>query len=236
MRLIDLTMSLNAETPTYPGDPKAEFTRIATCEKDGWNEHRISMNTHFGTHIDAPWHMLPNGKRLTEYPIDRFVGMASVVDVRGMSTIDADLDSVGPGEIVLLRTDRTELAGSPAFYEGIPVLSAEFARKCIARRVSIVGMDTYTPDEPPFEIHKLLLAADVLILENVVALSLLPPGRFRLFVMPVGLWRKSSEGTSRRGLEMHERAAMRADACIGRPWAAGKRPRHLLNVTSCAWA
>ncbi len=108
MAYIDLTMPINERTPVYPGDPSADFRRIAFCEKDGWNGHRVSMNTHFGTHIDAPWHMLDDGKKLTEYSIDHFIGRAVLLDVRGRQQIEASLVTIECDDIVLLRTDHTK--------------------------------------------------------------------------------------------------------------------------------
>ena len=63
--IIDLTMSIDEETPVFPGDPKQEIKQYATIKENGWNEKRLTINSHFSTHIDAPFHMLENGKKLT---------------------------------------------------------------------------------------------------------------------------------------------------------------------------
>jgi len=186
-KFIDLTMPLNELTPVFPGDPKPEFKRVASIEKEGWNEHRIHMNTHFGTHIDAPWHMLKNGKRLTDFPIDKFIGRAVVLDARGQKEIDLDLTAVKETNILLLRTDHTRLIASPDFFEKNPVISRRLAERIVQKKVSIVGLDSYTPDNPPFEIHKLFLKNEVLILENLVNLDKIPTGVFTLYIFPIKL-------------------------------------------------
>ncbi len=177
-------MAINENTPVYPGDPKPEFKQVAFVGKDGWNEHRNTMNTHFGTHIDAPWHMLSEGKRLTDFPIEKFIGRAVLLDVRGQSEIDSELDGVQENDILILRTDNTQRIGSQDFYDKKPIVSLKFAEKLVKKRVGILGMDTYTPDDPPFLVHKLLLKHDILILENLVDLDRLTKKDFKIYIFP----------------------------------------------------
>lgn len=189
MKLIDLTMPINESTPVYPGDPKPEFRQVSFCEKSGYNEHRICMNTHFGTHIDAPWHMVEKGKRLTDFPIEKFVGRAVLIDVRGQEEIDAELDGVKKNDMLLLRTDHTKKISSPDFFTNKPVISRGFAERVVKKKISILGIDSFTPapDSPPFEIHKYLLENEVLCLENLVNLDLIPKKTFTLYVLPLKL-------------------------------------------------
>ena len=185
--MIDLTMPLDENTPVYPGDPKPEFNRVAFYAKDGWNEHRICINTHLGTHIDAPWHMIDEGKRLSDFPIEKFVGRGLVVDVRGQEEIDDPLEGIRQGDIVLLRTDHTKKAATPEFFTDNPVISRALALRIVEKQVSIVGIDSFGPDNPPFEVHKLFFEHDILSLENLVSLDLLPQDAFQLFVFPIRL-------------------------------------------------
>ncbi len=71
-RIVDLTMPINKDTPNYPGDPLPKIRDIATIKSSGWNEKRISFNTHFATHIEAPYHMLEEGKKLSDYSVEIF--------------------------------------------------------------------------------------------------------------------------------------------------------------------
>ncbi|OHE54183.1 MAG: hypothetical protein A3K61_01895 [Thaumarchaeota archaeon RBG_16_49_8] len=187
MRLIDLTMPMGKMTPVYPGDPAQEFIRVASCENEGWNAYRISIGTHFGTHIDAPWHLLKSGKTLGEFPIEKFVGRGVLFDVRGQNEINVNLDGLREKEIVLFRTDHTENVGSPDFFRNYPVLSKELAGKIILAKPSIVGIDSFTIDQPPYEIHKMLFKHDILCLENLVNLKLIPPKDFTLYALPMKL-------------------------------------------------
>jgi arylformamidase len=187
MRLVDLTMPINAVTPVLPGDPLPEFRRLLSFEKDGINLHRVSMNTHFGTHIDSPWHMTGDGKRLSDFPIERFIGRAMLFDVRGQKEIDIDLlDSDFP-EIVILRTDRTRLIGSPVFFKDNPVVGRRLAEKLAAKHVGMIGMDSHTVDNEPYEVHKILFKHEILILENLVNLDQIGSTTFTLLALPLKL-------------------------------------------------
>jgi kynurenine formamidase len=187
LKYIDLTMPLNQLTPVYPGDPKPEFKQFASCEIEGWNAHIICMNSHFGTHIDAPWHMLKEGKRLSDFPITKFIGRAIMFDVRGQREIDIELDAARENDILILRTDHSKLAGQSDFYERNPVISQQLANRIVEKKLSIVGIDSHTPDLYPFEIHKLLLKHDILILENLVDLDKIETNTFTIMVLPMKL-------------------------------------------------
>lgn len=187
MKLIDLTMPMNRLTPVYPGDPAQEFTRVASCENEGWNTHKISIGTHFGTHIDAPWHLLKDGKKLGDFPIERFVGRGMLFDVRDQNEIDVNLYGLRGKEILLFRTDHTKNMRSPHFFKNPPVLSKELARRVIQAKPRIVGIDSFTIDQPPHEIHKMLFKHEILCLENLVNLRLIPQKDFTLYALPLNL-------------------------------------------------
>jgi kynurenine formamidase len=187
MKLIDLTMPMTRLTPVYPGDPEPEFSRVASCEQAGWNAYRVCVGTHFGTHIEAPWHLIEDGKKLGEFPIERFVGQGVLFDVRGHAEINVNLDDIQGNKIVLFRTDHTEDSGSPDFFKNYPVLSKNLAEKIIQVKPSIVGIDSFTIDKPPHDIHKTLFKHEVLCIENLVNLKLIPPKDFTVYALPVKL-------------------------------------------------
>jgi kynurenine formamidase len=185
MRAIDLTMQIDERTPVFPGDHPPEFAQAATIEKDGASVTRLSFSSHFGTHIDAPSHMISGAKTLTDFPIGTFVGEAIVLDVRGQRAIDHELAGVKQWDIVFFCTGHTRKAHEPGFFEANPVLSEALARKLVQKGVKIVGLDSFTPDNAPYPVHKILLGADILILENLVGLEELVGKRFECCVMPL---------------------------------------------------
>lgn len=171
--LVDLTMPLNSDTPVYPGDPAVILERTAGFEDAGYLNTRLSLGSHNGTHIDAEGHMVPGGRMLDAYPIERFRGRGVILDVRGgqegVPQLDnADIDS---DCIVLLRTGLSDVRHDPAYYTTVPGLPEDLVRLLIARRVKMVGVDAGSIDAEPFAVHKALLSAGVLVVENLVGLS-----------------------------------------------------------------
>lgn len=72
MKFIDLTQPVTENMQVYPGDPQSTLKQIAFIEADGSNDFQVQTGMHVGTHIDAPFHMIQNGKKLHEYPVDHF--------------------------------------------------------------------------------------------------------------------------------------------------------------------
>jgi len=187
MRTVDLTLAVDGDTPTYPGDPETSVEDVATVDDDGYAVKRLSFPSHVGTHIDAPAHMFKDGKTVDDYGVDRFVGEAVVVDVRDTKTVEPDvLDGVEGVDTVLFRTGWVDEAyGDDGYYDGGPVLSEETAEELVDRGVGTVGLDAPSPDEPPYPVHGILLGNDVLLLENLTNLGAVGGGRFRCHALPL---------------------------------------------------
>lgn len=212
MEIIDLTMMIDEQTPVFPDDPKQEIKQTSTIEKNGWNEKRISFNSHFSTHIDAPFHMLKEGKKLTDYPMNKFIGEGIVIDAKNNSELSLEcmkdnnlksylnkfkknklgLDDVKQDDIVFFCTGHTKKAGSKEFFENNPTISKSLAQKLVDKKVKIIGLDSFSPDNAPFEIHKLFFKHDILIVENLVNLDKLIGKRFQCFILPLKI--KDADG------------------------------------------
>ena len=64
--IIDISQEVYS-CAVYPGDPKPEKT-IAKSKESGdmYNLSALSMCVHNGTHIDAPYHFINNGKTVDQ--------------------------------------------------------------------------------------------------------------------------------------------------------------------------
>ena len=105
----------------------------------------------------------------------------------------ADIDclnglTVMPGDFVLLMFGWSDKFQSQEYYQSYPQVSAGLARQLVKLGVSVVGMDTPSPDYAPYEIHKILLPADILIIENLTNLDALSAHpEFEIIALPVKL-------------------------------------------------
>ncbi len=174
MKYIDLSVPINQSTPVYPGDLKIEFTAGGVLEKDGYLDYRVCIGTHVGTHIDAPAHMVKNGKNLDEFPIENFIGDGVYVEIKGRFSLEAIKNAgIKEGDIVLFHTGMSDMFDKVEYF--------------VERGVKMVGMDMCSPDYEPYAVHKILLGNNILIAENLTNLAQLKGKKFKVFALPLKL-------------------------------------------------
>lgn len=79
MKIIDLTKTIEAGMAVYPGDPEVQMEEVHSLEKEGWRLKHLTLGSHTGTHMDAPYHMAEHGAKLDELPLERCFGDAVLV-------------------------------------------------------------------------------------------------------------------------------------------------------------
>lgn len=177
----------------YPGDEPPTVTALARVEEDGYRVHRLTLTTHTGTHVDAPAHLLAQGRTLDRFPVSHFDGPALVVDCRACHgeisrrILASAMDGVTP-EFVLLHTGWSRFWGTASYLTGFPVLSHEAAAWLASLPLKGVGVDTISVDRPDADdlpCHRLLLAHEIVIIENLTNLAAIPQGRCRLSCLPL---------------------------------------------------
>ena len=188
MKLIDLSHTFKENMPVYPGDSLPEFTKVSDLNTKGHTNYQVKTSMHVGTHIDAPFHMLEDGKRLSQINIEKFFGKGILIDARGKNNLDVDLldnIQIQKGSIVLVFTGHDKYFGKDEYYNKRPLFTEAFAKKMIELRVKILGMDTPGPDKAPYPIHKILLREEILIIENLTNLeSLIGVKDFEIIALP----------------------------------------------------
>ncbi|WP_247731362.1 cyclase family protein [Halovivax limisalsi] len=192
----DLTQPLDASVRPYPGDPPVEIEPAATMDSDGYRVSELHCATHSGTHVDAPSHTEAEGNTLSDYPVERFVFDARLVDCSGYD----DREPIGPdalptddeGELLVIRTGWDAYWGTDRYLDH-PYLAPDAAERCRTAGWSI-GLDTLSPDPTPTDAarpdepagdpaHHALLGDDLFVVENLTNLAGLD--RFELFAVPL---------------------------------------------------
>lgn len=206
MDIVDLSHTLDRDISIYPGDPQYSCCPALTVQKDGWNVQSISIGSHSGTHIDAPYHILDDGQTIDQVPLTRFIGPCIVIDVTGKGPrerITWDdlreyhtkmLYGAKDGAIVLLRTDWSKEWGTPKYYDH-PFLDPEAARQIMKTGIRVIGIDTLSPDETHLDsavegdvgVHQAILGADGLIAENLTNLADIQEGDWSVNLVPLKL-------------------------------------------------
>ena len=103
----------------------------------------------------------------------------------GQKNIEPNLSDVKEGDIVFFFTSHSDRAYKSDYFENNPIITEKTAQKLIEKRISIVGLDSFTPDNEPYNVHKIFLKNDVLIVENLIDLNKLSGKRFQCFIMPM---------------------------------------------------
>ena len=144
MKVYDVSYLLNKSTPIYPGNASFSIKRVQNMPKDSSNSSEIIMGSHFATHIDAPVHMIENGKSIDQYPIDRFVGRCDVLDLSNLdkdSIERKDLEKKRiKNSIVLIKTNNS-IIGFDIFHEDFIYLSDSGSDYILDKGVKLMGID-----------------------------------------------------------------------------------------------
>jgi kynurenine formamidase len=128
---------------------------------------RLSVETHHGTHVDAPWHYGPTcagrpARTIDELPLEWFVGPGVRLDLRAKPVgatittgdieraLDASEHVLSPGDIVLLWTGADVHWTRPEYLERYCGLGAAGIRWLLDRGVKVVGTDAWSLDRPPW--------------------------------------------------------------------------------------
>ncbi|TAJ13486.1 cyclase family protein [Marinilabiliaceae bacterium JC017] len=179
--IIDLSHTLDNNTPVFPDDTSIELKQDAFLEKDGYTNFTLKTGMHIGTHLDGPWHISNNTITIDRVPLDQFCGKAIKV-ATGVNTpvITTDLlpQTLPAGtEILLFHTGHQDKWQTDVYFEDFPVFSTEVVEYLLKHQIKIIGLDTPSPDKSPYAIHKALLEGDILIVENLTNLHLLPANK-----------------------------------------------------------
>ncbi len=187
--LLDLTHRLTDNTPAYPGDPA--FRLIKREGTTGYISYEISGCLHNGTHIDLPMHLLFGNTTCADFPLDRFYGDGQVLDVRGKKVITAADFELKLNHIPLFYTGWDKMFGKPEYFTAHPVLDMSAAKKLVAAKVKLIGLDFPSPDALPFTVHLYLLKHDICIVENLTGLEQLKTP-FTFSALPLALEAEAS--------------------------------------------
>ena len=178
--ILDITQELFS-CRVFPGDPAPKRERISSME-DGaaYNLTALSLCAHNGTHADAPFHFIREGKTIGELDPAIFLGPAFVYTCAGELT--------GERAEALLGLAARCGAGQRLLLRGECVVTAEAARVFAASPLRLLGVESQTvgPEEAPMEVHLILLGAGKVLLEGL-RLGKVPDGRYFLSALPLNL-------------------------------------------------
>ncbi|MGN0659569.1 MAG: cyclase family protein [Emergencia sp.] len=192
--IIDLSCKIEEGMPVFPGLTEAEIKNLIDHDQIGWHVDVLSINTHMGTHIDAPYHHLKDGKKLQDYPLEKFVGKGILIDIPGLSE-DEEIHrshlegaSLSEGDFAILKTGWEKYYGTEKYHHH-PYLAEDAVEYLAEKKVSIVGIDCFSPDSTSKgtdHAHTGLLSRDILNVENLTNLDQIDPKKnYMYYFLPL---------------------------------------------------
>jgi arylformamidase len=152
MAMIDLTHPVENNMPAFPGEPGPNIRDIADIGNQGYRVKWLEMGSHTGTHMDAPAHLIPEGKTLDQFPVSHFSGKATIISVPSniriieVSLLKQSEEKISESSFVLLKTGWSKFWGSDQYFRDFPVLSDEAAHWLVKHHLKGIGLDTVSAD------------------------------------------------------------------------------------------
>jgi arylformamidase len=198
---VDLSHTIEDGLVTYKGLPapivcdylSREASRKFYEEGTEFQIGKIEMVTNTGTYLDCPFHRFEHGKDLSDLTLESLTDLpAIVIRVPFSETLAVSVDHLKNYEIrnraVLIQTGWGDAFwNTEQYYENHPFVTAEAAAYLRDCQVKLVGIDSHNIDDTRGKsrpVHTALLGADILIVEHLCNLYLLPDDGFTFSAIP----------------------------------------------------
>jgi arylformamidase len=191
MKLIDVSVPLDANLATYPGNVPFSLEPTKRIGRgDSSNVSALHMSAHAGTHVDAPRHFFDAAAGVDALPLEMLLGRTRVIEVTSRRGIGPDeLSSIDLSEDVrvLIKTHNSRLWGSPEFQPAYVGVTESGARHLIDNGIKVLGVDYLSVEEfkkPGAPAHHVLLGGGMIIIEGL-NLRDVDPGVYDMFCLPL---------------------------------------------------
>jgi len=215
MKIIDLTLTVSDEIPTFPGSPQPSFIPWENVKEDGYNLELLFLSTHTGTHMDAPYHFLEKGAKIHEISLKKLVSEAVLIKSKkkgGESITKTDIQKFekkhgkidGFSSVIFLTGWQRNLQKKYYFTKN-PGLSVSAAKYLASKKINLVGIDSPSIDlgkDSKFSVHQIFAKKGMLIVENLANLEKIKSSKFHLVVLPLKL--KNATGSPVRAIAFVE--------------------------------
>ena len=215
MKIVDLTLTVSDEIPTFPGSPQPSFIPWENVKKDGYNLELLFLSTHTGTHMDAPYHFLEKGARIHEISLKKLVSEAVLIKSKkngdeSITKTDIQKFEKKHGKIasfssVIFYTGWQRNLQKKYYFEKNPGLSVSAAKYLTSKKINLVGIDSPSIDlgkDSKFSVHQIFAKKGILIVENLANLEKIKSSKFHLVVLPLKL--KNATGSPVRAIAFVE--------------------------------
>lgn len=191
MKLIDVTVPLDAHLPVYPGNSPFVLEPIKRIARgDSSNVSTLHMSAHSGTHVDAPRHFFDAGPGTEALPLELLVGRTRVIEVAsrlGVGPDDLARHDLSQDVRLLIKTHNSQLWSSRDFHPDYVGVTEGGARYLVDHGVKVIGVDYLSVEQfkkPGAPAHHVLLGAGAIVIEGL-DLRDVEPGVYEMFCLPL---------------------------------------------------
>ena len=191
MKLIDVSVPLDGNLPTYPGNLPFSLEPTERIASGGSsNVSALHMSAHTGTHVDAPRHFFDNAPGTDALPLEMLLGRTRVIEVtsrRGIGPDDLASLDLSEDVRVLIKTHNSRLWGSPEFQQSYVGVTEAGARHLVDHGIKVLGVDYLTVEEfkrPGAPAHHVLLGGGTIVIEGL-NLRDVEPGVYEMYCLPL---------------------------------------------------
>lgn len=182
MKIYDISQEVFG-CKVFPGDPAPKKEVLLSISKgDVCNLTALYMCAHNGTHIDAPYHFIDSGKTVDKLALEALIGFAYVAGHEGVVSAD-------DAKAILEKAKLSDPESAKRILiKGKAEISLEAAEIFSKEKILLLGNESQTvgPEDAPMAVHKVLLGADVVLLEGI-RLADVPEGVYLLNAAPLNL-------------------------------------------------
>jgi arylformamidase len=191
MKLIDVSVPLDPQTPVYPGNTPFSLEPIKRIAKgDSSNVSTLQMSAHAGTHVDAPRHFFDRAPSAEALPLEMLIGRTRVIEIATRAAIKAeDFAGVDLSEDIrlLIKTHNSQLWSSPEFHKEYIGVGESAAKLLVDRGIKVVGVDYLSVEAfkaAGAPAHHILLGGGVIVIEGL-NLRDVEPGIYDMLCLPL---------------------------------------------------
>jgi arylformamidase len=191
MKLIDVSVPLDAELPTYPHNTPFTLEPIKRLARgDSSNVSTLHMSAHTGTHVDAPRHFFDEGVGTEALSLDLLIGRARVIEVSaraGVAAEDLSATDLSDDIRVLIKTRNSRLWGSSEFHTDYVGVTESGAKYLVDHGIKVVGVDYLSVEQfkkAGAPAHHVLLGAGTIVIEGL-DLRDVEPGVYDMYCLPL---------------------------------------------------
>jgi len=183
MSLVWLSHVLDSGTPLYAGANDIKINLQKSIDKgDSCNTSILSLPSHSGTHVDAPFHFLHDGKRISDFEPEEWVfqypKVLNMPAIPGQlirpTDIQEEVSKEDNVDLVLLKTGFERKRQEEIYWKEGPGLSASLAghlKECFpnlrAVGVDFLSISSLTNREEGRSSHRSFLELGILIFEDL---------------------------------------------------------------------